>query len=296
MKPTHGLVPYTGILSMDPTYDHTGPITRDVADNARMLEVLAGPDGLDTRQQAVRTERYAEALERGAEGLRIGVLREGFGLETSEPDVDVKVRAAAQRFEKLGAAVREVSVPLHTAGAAIAFAVIQTAMDFMFHADGLPLGRQDPVDPGFLEAQSRWRERSAELPATVKCMLLQAAWVREQAGTRYVARAVNQVRMLRAAYDAALETHDVLLLPTTPMKATPLPPADASPQEVIASAFAPLPNTMPFNHSHHPALAVPCGTSEGLPVSMMLVGRHWEEALLYRAAHAFETHEDWRKL
>ena len=87
-----------------------------------------------------------------------------------------------------------------------------------------------------------------------------------------------------------------LLLPTTPMKAMPLPPEHASPQEVVASAFAPLPNTMPFDHSHHPALAVPCGTSEGLPVGMMLVGRHWEEALLYRAAHVFESHEDWRKL
>jgi amidase len=296
MKPTHGLVPYTGILSMDPTYDHAGPITREVADNARMLEVLAGPDGLDTRQQAVRTERYSEALGRGAEGLRIGVLREGFGQETSEPDVDAKVRAAAQRFEKLGAELREVSVPLHTAGAAIAFAVLQTAMDFMFHADGLPLGRQDPVDPGFLEAQSRWRERSAELPPTVKSVLLQAAWLREQAGYRYVARAVNQIRTLRAAYDAALDSHDLLLLPTTPMKAMPLPSEDAGPQEVIASAFAPLPNTMPFDHSHHPALAVPCGMSEGLPVSMMLVGRHWEEAVLYRAANAFEGHQDWRTL
>ena len=296
MKPTYGLVPYTGILSMDPTYDHAGPITRDVADNARMLEVLSGPDGLDTRQQVVRTERYAEALGRDVEGLRIGVLREGFGQETSEPDVDAKVRAAAQLFEKLGAKVREVSVPLHTAGPGIGFALLQTAMDFMFHSDGLPLGRQDPVDPGFLEAQSRWRERSAGLPATVKSVLLQTAWLREQAGYRYVARAVNQVRMLRAAYDAALDSHDLLLLPTTPMKAMPLPPEDASLQDVIASAFAPSPNTMPFDSSHHPALAVPCGMIEGLPISMMLVGRHWEESLLYRAAHAFESHEDWRTL
>lgn len=296
MKPTHGLVPYTGILSMDPTFDHAGPITRDVADNAHMLEVLAGPDGLDTRQQAVRTEPYAEAIGRSAAGLRIGVLREGFGLEASEPDVDAKVRAAAQRFEELGAEVREVSVPLHADGAGICLALLQSAMDFMFHADGLPLGRQDPIDPGFLEAQSRWRERSAELPPTVKSVLLHAAWLREQAGYRYVARAVNQIPMLRAAYDAALGSHDLLLLPTTPMTAMPLPTEDASLEEVVAHAFAPSPNTLPFNNTYHPALAVPCGMSDGLPVSMMLVGRHWEEALLYRAAHAFEDDEDWRSL
>src|SRR5262245_24640218 len=79
LKPTHGLVPYTGILSLEPTIDHAGPITRSVADNALLLGAIAGPDGLDPRQAGVRTDDYLGALGRGAEGLRIGVLREGFG-------------------------------------------------------------------------------------------------------------------------------------------------------------------------------------------------------------------------
>ena len=79
------------------------------------------------------------------------------------------------------------------------------------------------------------------------------------------------------------------------MKATELPARDADPATVLGLAFAPLSNTMAFNNTHHPALSVPCAMSEGLPVGMMLVGRHFEESMLYRAAFAFEQHEDWRE-
>ena len=83
-------------------------------------------------------------------------------------------------------------------------------------------------------------------------------------------------------------------MPTTPMKATPLPNVDAPPAEVVRLAFAPLANTSAFNKTHHPALSVPCGLSDGLPVGMMLVGRFFEEAFLYQVAHLFEQAKDWR--
>src|SRR5215475_740541 len=84
LKPTHGLVPYTGIMPIEVTLDHTGPMTASVADNALLLEVLAGPDGLDPRQIGVRTAPYTQALAQGVDGLRIGVVSEGFGLPSSE--------------------------------------------------------------------------------------------------------------------------------------------------------------------------------------------------------------------
>ena len=94
MKPTHGLVPYTGIMPIEITLDHTGPMTANVADNALMLEVLAGEDGLDPRQYAPKVARYTEALGQGVKGMKIGVVKEGFGLPNSERDVDAKVLAA----------------------------------------------------------------------------------------------------------------------------------------------------------------------------------------------------------
>src|SRR5712691_3638554 len=109
MKGTYGLVPYTGVMPIELTIDHTGPMTRNVRDNALLLEVLAGADGLDPRQGALTVSSYTEALGGGVKGLRIGVVREGFGHPSSEADVDAKVMAAAQLFKKLGATVDEMS-------------------------------------------------------------------------------------------------------------------------------------------------------------------------------------------
>jgi amidase len=84
MKPTHGLVPYTGIMPIEICVDHTGPMTRSVADNALLLEVLAGPDGYDPRQYDVKTHPYTSMLEGGVKGMRIGVVTEGFQLPNAE--------------------------------------------------------------------------------------------------------------------------------------------------------------------------------------------------------------------
>lgn len=288
MKPTHGLVPYTGILSLEPTIDHAGPITRNVADNALLLQAIAGPDGLDARQAGARTDDYAAALGRGAEGLRIGVLREGFAHPSGEADVLGSVRAAAERFAQLGAKVEEVSLPIHPIAAALVFPIQQSGAFLLFRADGCALGQQDLFVPGLADRLRSWRERADSLPDTVKFLLLGTELLRRRHGFRYWAKATSVVRRVRAIYDEALSRVDVLLLPTTPMKAPRLPAPDATREASIEAAFAPPANTMIFDFTHHPALSVPCGESQGLPVGMMLVGRRWEEATLYRAAHAFE--------
>src|SRR3712207_1810459 len=107
MKPTHGLVPYTGIMPIEIFVDHTGPMTASVADNALLLEVLAGPDGYDPRQYDVQVHPYTEALGQGIAGLRIGVVTEGFQQVNAEDDVNAKVHAAAEHLARLGAKVCE---------------------------------------------------------------------------------------------------------------------------------------------------------------------------------------------
>jgi len=108
LKPTFGLVPYTGIAPLEITIDTAGPMTANVRDNALLLEVIAGPDGIDSRQRGVPGGHYTEVLEGGINGLRIGVLKEGFGHANSEPDVDARVRAAAARLARHGAVVSDV--------------------------------------------------------------------------------------------------------------------------------------------------------------------------------------------
>jgi amidase len=294
MKPTHGLVPYTGILGMNPNVDHTGPMTRDVADNALLLEVLAGADGVDSRQAAPRVEVYTEALGRDIADLRVGLLVEGFNMGGDDPAVGEKVRQAAAVLEGLGARVSEVSVPYHSTAGGIGFAGLQSMLTSMFHLDGCLLERPDVVPAGYLAYQRRWRERVDELPDHVRISLLSSQILHNRYGYEYVSKALEALPLVRAAYDAALSEVDVLVMPTTPTTAPPLPGEDASVEESMAAAFGPLANTLPFNNTHHPALSLPCGMVDGLPAGMMLVGRHFEEMTLYRLAHAFESDGDWR--
>ena len=93
-----------------------------------------------------------------------------------------------------------------------------------------------------------------------------------------------------------LSSYDLLLMPTTPMKATPLPERANGLDLWTQRAFEMLANTAPFDVSGHPSMSIPCGMSDGLPVGMMLTGRHFEESTIYRAAGAFETATDWKKL
>jgi amidase len=127
-------------------------------------------------------------------------------------------------------------------------------------------------------------------------LLMFGTYIHENYGSRYYGKAVNIARRVRAAYDQVLAKYDLLLMPTTPMRATPLPKPDASREEYVARAFEPITNTGPFDMTHHPAMSIPCGMIDGLPVGMMLVGRHYDEPTIYAAADAFAESADWRTL
>ena len=107
---------------------------------------------------------------------------------------------------------------------------------------------------------------------------------------------MNITRQLIAAYDQMLGEYDLLMMPTLPVKSTPLPAPEASREDYVARALEMITNTAPFDISHHPAMAIPCGMSDGLPVSMMLVGKHFDESTIYRAAYAFEQSGDWQSM
>jgi amidase len=297
MKPTWGLVPYTGVMPIEIFVDHTGPMTATVKDNALMLEVLAGDDGYDPRIKAPATVSYSEALSGGVKGLKIAVVKEGFGWPNSEADVDAKVKAGAKLFEKLGAQVTEVSIPMHLVGGAIwtpigAEGLTQT----MMWGDGYGVSRSDLYSTALMDFHRGWRWRADELSETTKLMTMLGTYINQQFGSRFYGKAVNISRRLKAAYDSVLAEHDLLLMPTLPLKATKIPEKGAPREEVIARAFEMLPNTAPFDITHHPAMSIPCGLGDGLPIGMMLIGKAFDEATIYRAAHAFEQAGDWKKM
>jgi amidase len=228
--------------------------------------------------------------------MRIAVVREGFGHDRSQPEVDAKVRAAAARFEKLGATVESVSIPEHRTISVLSFPIMLEGAYRTLLQGGQGVGRFDLFVPGLSAHLERWREQADRLSPVLKTLLLAAAHVDRQYGVRFYHRAVNQARALRAVYDRALADADVLLMPTAPMVATPLPAPDAPILEKFQRAIEMTGNTMPFDVTHHPALSLPCGLHDGLPVGLMLIGRHHAEETLYRAGYAFEQSEDWRAM
>ena len=295
MKGTHGLVPYTGAFPIEFTIDTLGPITSNVADNALLLEVIAGADGLDPRQYAPKVHKYTEALGTGVQGMRIGVVKEGFIVPGSEEDVGGKVREAAAKLALLGASVSDVSIPMHMDAAAIWTPIaLEGLQDMMMDGDGCGSNYRGLHVTSLREHHSNWRNRADELSVSLKLSMLAGKLFLDRHRGHYVSKAFNISRRLRQAYDQALQGHDLLLMPTLPMKATPMPPADAPLSLQIRRAFEMIPNTTAFSCTGHPAMSVPCGLSEGLPIGMMLVGRYYAEMDIYRAASAFEGLGDWR--
>ena len=298
LKPTHGLVPYTGIMPIELTLDHTGPMTGTVEDNALLLEVLAGPDGLDPRQYGEAVAKpYREALGRSAAGLRIAVVEEGFGHPQAMPQVDAIVREAADRFRGLDATVETVSIPMHRLGSAIWLPVAaEGATMQMMLGNGFGFNWQGLYVTSMLDFHSAWRNRADELSDSLKNTMLLGHYMVTRYRGHYYAKAQNLVRRLRRAYDDVLARYDLLLMPTLPMVATPLPEANAPVAQILQRAFEMLANTAQFDCTHHPAMSIPCGLVDGLPVGMTLVAMAFDEETIYRAAAAFENRVDWKTL
>jgi amidase len=291
-KPTHGLVPYTGAFPIEQTLDHVGPMTRTVADAALMLGVIAGRDGLDPRQpDVVDVPDYVAGLEGPVAGLRVGVLAEGFGIPgISDPAVDEAVRDAIEQLRGLGVVAEEVSIPLHRDGIHLWNVLAgEGAAAQMIDGNAYGLNWQGEYDPELIEYYGRrWRELPHEFSTTVQAVLLATG---HTTGTRFGAHYAmgrNLALRLRAAYTDALSRFDVLVMPTVPLRATPLPTAVAGRQEVFDRALEHLGNTAPFDISGNPAITVPVAQADGLPTGLMIVGRHFDDATVLRLAHHYE--------
>lgn len=292
LKPTRGLVPYTGAFAMDATIDYCGPMGATVEDVARLLTVIAGPDGLDPRQNGVKHEtvNYLDALSQGRKPRRIAVVREGFGRPDSDEETDRQVREAVRKYRSLGVEVDEISVPTHLTCFDVWNAiVVEGTSELMFKANGLSSYGEGYADPAMLEAFAAWRARPDQISPTAMPALLMGAYMHDRYQNRFYAKAQSLLGQMRAEFDAVLADYDVMAMPTIPFRATALPAADAPLKERVELGLPMVGNTSPYNASGHPAITVPCGSHDELPIGLMLIGRHFGEADLLCAAAAFEA-------
>ncbi|KAH7304029.1 amidase [Stachybotrys elegans] len=314
LKPTFGLIPYTGCGSNEPTNDHLGPMTKTLLDNALMLQVVAGNDNIDDRSFAApspeRVPKYYDSLmaienPRDLSGVRIGVIVEAMRQPSVEPRVRACVESALEGFRSLGAVVEQVSVPFHSQGAAVWTAISKTGG---FHAKrNRTFGRRGHIMTGLAAkfdhlTQDQWDNAYV----SSRNIYLNGLYA-EKHLQGLLGKATNLSRKLRDDYDAALDKYDVLITPNLPYIANSLTPYEATGLEKISKQVGLTANTAPFDQSGHPVLAMPIGMlpiQEGplansgtkLPVSMQVIGKWWHEQDVYRVAYAWSEAFDWRTL
>ncbi|KAH8686207.1 putative amidase [Ilyonectria robusta] len=308
-KATVGLVPYTGIASNDASVDYVGPMTRTCLDCAKLLQAIAGADGMDDRQIAGTpfvkdVPKYAEILEatrsQGVKGMRIGILKEGLSSPMLDSEVEKKFKAAVAEFAKLGAIITEVSVPMHQFARTIY--VVMSKMGNHMGMQGRATGRRQVMLTDLLEKKSfPFSQDSVSKMNTVSKEGLLSGEFGWQNHPLAYAKAINLSRKLQHEYDTVLDEVDLLVMPTTVTPSNPLPPVGATPRQDMDASAGKLENTSPFNASGHPALAVPIGFVPAkddpkimLPASIQIVGKYWDEARILRAAYAWENSIDWR--
>lgn len=297
LKPTFGLVPYTGITSNEYTLDHVGPMTRTVEDNAKMLQVLAGEDFFDDRQTAVpKTFNYEFKEPRH---LTIGILKEAFENPFLESSMKAKLLAAIEKFNDLGYDIVEVSVPMHTQAPEL-WSVVERVSGLHSRL-GHASGRRLYTDPEFFKHTHPLGEKFfSKAPVNVRNSIINGLYFEEQFPGVFP-KATNLVLKLRTEYNKALSKVDLLVAPTVPFVAPAHGPREGSPKARVSSTFGVNTNTCPFNISGHPALSLPIGflpakesPSNKLPVGMQIIGKYFDESTIFTAAYAWEKHCDWR--
>jgi amidase len=286
LKPSFGLVSHFGAgFAADSSLDHVGPLARTHEDVARALQAVAGLDPLDPRgfPDVPPSIDVLTELTGGVDGVSIGILEEGFA--GAESDVAAAVLSACDVLEAAGAKLRRISVSAHDQAAA--------PFETLMLEGAVRRGQAGAIN-------ELWSSRPSELSEGGKLLLLIGTFSRRRLHGRAYTRANDLRPWFRRQYDEALAEVDLLVLPTMPGTAPVYsPPADELAdrlQEGTRPEHWYARNTCQFNYTGHPALAVPCGKVDGLPVSMQLVGPRFGEPLLLRAGYAFEHSVEWDAL
>ncbi|KAH8679675.1 Glutamyl-tRNA amidotransferase subunit A [Tricladium varicosporioides] len=320
LKPTWGLVPYTGCISLEATIDHVGPMAKTVQDCATLLEVIAGTDGIDDRQPYSWPQghiKYGQEIEKylaatsptsaPLKGIKVGILKEGFEDPMTDPNVAAASKAAIAKLGELGAEIKEISIPLHKESGMI----WMVALPMAGTTQGLlanPAGRKQllfperPTQVGKVLSQ----EAFDALGPGGQNIYLRGLFLQERFGAPLHARCTNLLRKLSDEYDCALREVDVLVMPTIifpPVKICPEGGRTLGPLPMLSRTIGATYNTATFNSSGHPGLSLPIGFvpakddgSVWLPTGLQIVGRKFEDLTCLKVAARWEQANDWKTM
>jgi aspartyl-tRNA(Asn)/glutamyl-tRNA(Gln) amidotransferase subunit A len=283
LKPTYGYVSRYGLVAFASSLDQIGPFGRDVEDVARLFEVIAGPD----RRDSTNAGRTPQAVKFGGEpslqGVRLGVPREYFG-EGIDPEVKARIQEAIRVLEGLGAEVEECSLP-HTEYALSAYYIIAPAecSANLARFDGVRYGHRASGTQGAVEMYSRTRQEG--FGPEVKRRIMIGTYALSSGYYDAYYKKAQQVRTLVIRdFEAAFERFDALITPTSPITAWGLGEKTDDPLTMYLADVC----TIPVNLAGLPALSVPCGTANGLPVGLQFIGKHFDDVKLLQFAWAYQ--------
>lgn len=295
MKPTHGLVPTHGLAHLDHTCEDIGPMAKSVADNALLLEVIAGSDEHDAEIVRARGtgQSYRECLGDGVAGLRICLLDDALESVGCAPDVLAAFDAGVDALQRQGATVRRVSIPLWGDSAAISFSLLLFSLHSIRYSYGQGLPHWGRIDLSAMAVAAAQDALSPdEIPLPIRVGLLTVDHLRAAYGGIHQGKAHNLRLALTRQVNAILSECDAIIMPTATTVAfelatRPLSDDDYLKRLLQVGAGA---NVFAANLTGHPALSVPCGQgAKGLPVGLQIMGRYFAESTLYRVGAALEA-------
>ncbi|MBP7331226.1 MAG: Asp-tRNA(Asn)/Glu-tRNA(Gln) amidotransferase subunit GatA [Firmicutes bacterium] len=288
-KPTYGRVSRYGLISYASSLDQIGPFTRDMTDLALVLNIICGRDAKDSTSAAVNVPDFTKSLINDVKGLRIGLPEEYFA--GAEPGVAARVREAAGKLEELGAVCEEVSMP-HTAYALPAHYIISSAeaSSNLARYDGVRYGLR--VDAGDVLGMFS-KTRSRGFGEEVKTLIMLGTYVLGAANYNdYYVKALQARTLVRQDFDRAFEKFDCLITPASPAIAHRKGKETADPLAARLSKTC----SVPVNLAGVPALSLPFGLVEGLPVGLQFITRHFGEEILLRVGYTLQQNTDQTRL
>jgi aspartyl/glutamyl-tRNA(Asn/Gln) amidotransferase, A subunit len=291
LKPTYGLVSRFGLVAFASSLDQIGPLTKNVEDSAYVLQAIAGYDEKDSTSANVDIPDYTSALTGDVKGLRIGVPREYLG-EGIDPQVKEAVMQALKTFESMGATWEEVSLP-HTEYAIATYYLLASseASSNLARFDGVRYGVRADNPDNLIDLYRKSRSQGFG-PEVKRRIMLGTYALSSGYYDAYYLKAQKVRTLIKQDFDNVFNQYDIIIGPTAPTTAFKIGEQVGDPLTMYLNDIC----TIPVSLAGIPAISVPCGTADGMPIGLQIIGKAFDESTVLRAAHAFEQQTEFHKL
>ena len=290
LKPTYGRVSRFGLVAYASSLDCIGPMTKDVTDAALVMNVIAGHDKLDSTSANVEVPDYTKSLVKDVKGMKLGIPKEYF-IGGLDPGVEKAVKEAIKLLESLGATIVDISLP-HTEYAVATYYLIATAeaSSNLARYDGVKYGYRtknynDLIDM-YMKSRSEGFGREVKRRIMLGTHVLSAGYYEA-----YYIKAQKVRTLIKQDFDEAFKKCDVILTPTAPTAAFKIGEKMGDPLQMYLSDIF----TISINLGGIPAMNIPCGFSDGLPIGLQIMAKHFDEPSIFRVAYTIEQNTEYHK-